>query len=81
MASMLHKDPQGESFYQQAVPYLLQANSKFEAVTADKPTASALEVNDFQGRKTLEDPTESKLRHGAVELAAALRTSVDHTQC
>ncbi|MCE0463807.1 SEL1-like repeat protein [Pseudomonas uvaldensis] len=43
MASMLHIDPQGESFYQQAVPYLLQANSKFEAVTADTPAASAEE--------------------------------------
>jgi len=43
MAGTLRIDPNGESLYQQAVPFLLQANSKFEAVTADTPTASAEE--------------------------------------
>lgn len=43
MASTLHIDPRGESFYQQAVPYLQQANSKLEAVPANTPTASAEE--------------------------------------
>ncbi|MDO7896603.1 hypothetical protein [Pseudomonas citrulli] len=43
MATTLHIDPRGENLYQQAVPYLLQANNKFEAVTADTPTASTEE--------------------------------------
>lgn len=39
-ASTLHIDPRAESLYQKAVPYLLQANSKLEAVTADTPATS-----------------------------------------
>lgn len=36
-------DPRGDRLYQQAVPYLEQANSKLEAVSANTPTASAEE--------------------------------------
>ena len=43
MANTFHIDPRGESLYQQAVPYLQQANSKLEAVQANTPTASAEE--------------------------------------
>jgi hypothetical protein len=43
MASTFHIDPRSESLYQQAVPYLQQANSKLEAVPANTPTASAEE--------------------------------------
>lgn len=43
MASTFHIDSRGERFYQQAVPYLEQANSKLEAVSANTPTASAEE--------------------------------------
>lgn len=40
LASTLHIDPRAESLYQEALPYLLQANDKLEAVTADTPTTS-----------------------------------------
>ncbi|OPG72264.1 hypothetical protein B1219_19200 [Pseudomonas ogarae] len=40
VASTLHIDPRGESLYQEAVPYLLQANDKLVAVTADTPTTN-----------------------------------------
>ncbi|GGJ48919.1 hypothetical protein [Pseudomonas avellanae] len=42
-ASPSQIDSRGESFYQQAVPYLQQANSKLEAVTAIPATASEQE--------------------------------------
>ncbi|UFH50496.1 tetratricopeptide repeat protein [Pseudomonas sp. KNUC1026] len=43
MAGTFHIDPRGEALYQQAVPYLQQANSKLEAIPADTPTASTEE--------------------------------------
>ncbi|MBD9585640.1 hypothetical protein IB254_01090 [Pseudomonas sp. PDM03] len=43
MASSFSIDSRSESLYQQAVPYLQQANSKLEAVPSNFPTASAEE--------------------------------------
>lgn len=43
MANTPHIDPQAESLYQQAVPYLQQADAKLEAVPANFPSASAEE--------------------------------------
>ncbi|BBH34080.1 hypothetical protein [Pseudomonas sp. St290] len=43
MANTLQIDPRGESLYQQAIPFLQQADSKLEAVTAETPTTSAEE--------------------------------------
>ncbi|OLS60307.1 hypothetical protein [Pseudomonas putida] len=43
VASPLQIDPRGDSLYQQAVPYLQQADSKFEAVTAITPETSEAE--------------------------------------
>lgn len=43
MASTVQIDPKSESLYQQALPYLQQANDKLEAIPADTPTASAEE--------------------------------------
>ena len=43
IASALPIDPRGESLYQQALPYLQQANAKMEAVPANFPTASTQE--------------------------------------
>lgn len=43
VAKTLHIDPRGETLYQQAVPYLVEANSKLEAVTAETPTTGAQE--------------------------------------
>lgn len=40
MGSPFQIDPRGESLYQQAVPYLEQANSKLEAIPSNFPTAS-----------------------------------------
>lgn len=48
MADALPIDPRGERLYQQAVPYLQQANTKLEAVAADLPTASAEEKERSQ---------------------------------
>ncbi|MEN5305375.1 hypothetical protein [Pseudomonas sp. TWI628] len=43
MASAFHLDPRGEKLYQQAVPYLQQANNKLEAVPTNAPSANAEE--------------------------------------
>ncbi|MEE1925340.1 hypothetical protein V0R50_26525 [Pseudomonas sp. 148P] len=53
-ADGFHIDPQADSFYQQAVPYLQKANSKFEAVTAITPGTSAEEK-----RRSLDSAAEA----------------------
>ncbi|WP_017478772.1 hypothetical protein [Pseudomonas sp. PAMC 26793] len=47
-ANSPHIDPHAESLYQQAVPYLKQADAKLEAVPANFPTASADEKKRSQ---------------------------------
>lgn len=68
-------DPRAESLYQQAVPYLQQANSKLEAVPADMPTASA---EDKQQGMLLIDQAGALMRPamGLLEQAAALQHPV-----
>lgn len=71
MASTVQIDPRAERLYQQALPYLQQANTKLEAVAVDLPTASAEEKKRSE---TLIDEAGGLLRPAMalLEQAAAL---------
>lgn len=71
MADTFQIDPRGEALYQQAVPYLQQANSKLEAVPGNTPTASAEEK---KRSLALVDEAGAKLKPAIalLEQAAAL---------